>query len=79
MNCTNRTLAESFYSAPQVAEIMGLHLNTVLKSARTGEIPYAEKYLRSWRFNKTKLDEWLAKVSAGEESLTQHMDDVTKI
>jgi excisionase family DNA binding protein len=69
----HKTLTEAFYSAQDVAELMGVHLNTVKRCAATGEIPHAEKYLREWRFNKIKFDGWLKRVKSGEQSLTEHM------
>lgn len=48
---------DAFLSIPQVAEILGLHPESVRKLVRQGRIP-AFKVGRSWRFHREELDAW---------------------
>ena len=43
----------------EVASYIKLHPHTVSQKARKGEIP-GKKIGRSWRFQKTVIDEWLS-------------------
>ena len=53
--------AETAYlTVPQVAEILGLHPESVRKMIREGRLP-AFKAGRSWRFDPADLEEWRRK------------------
>ncbi len=45
--------------APEVAQLLRLHIKTVYKFAETGVIP-ATRIGRSWRFNRSDILEFMA-------------------
>lgn len=45
-------LEKLYYSIDEVAQILGIHSNTVRRLIRTGELP-AEKLGRQWRVSRT--------------------------
>lgn len=49
---------KEYLSVPEVAEMLGLHPESVRKLVRQGSLP-AFKAGRSWRFRRTQLQSWL--------------------
>ncbi len=45
--------------APEVADLLRLHIKTVYKLAEAGVIP-GKRVGRSWRFNRCEVLAWLA-------------------
>lgn len=50
----------------EVAKYLRLHRTTVYRLAREGVIP-GFKIGSQWRFNKTRVDQWMARQEAGLE------------
>ena len=50
----------------EVAKYLRLHRTTVYRLAREGVIP-GFKIGSQWRFNKTRVDQWMARQEAGFE------------
>jgi len=48
-----------FMTISEVADLLRLGKRTVYGLARTGQLPGAAKVGGQWRFNSTKLMEWL--------------------
>jgi len=54
----------TYLNAPQVAELLGLHLESVRKMARDGRLP-AFKAGRGWRFDRADLEAWKQRQQRG--------------
>ena len=52
----------------QAAQYLQVHIETLRRKARFGEIP-AAKVGRSWRFRKIDLDDWLTRGGMREGSV----------
>jgi excisionase family DNA binding protein len=51
----------------QVGQLLGLHVKTIQKLARRGELP-ALRIGRYWRYRASELERWLALQSSGQVS-----------
>tara|TARA_Y100000310_G_scaffold135896_1_gene134811 strand:- start:1166 stop:1411 length:246 start_codon:yes stop_codon:yes gene_type:complete len=69
---TQPTLNDAFYGVADVAVLIGSTYQMTVRYAKDGTVPFGEKYLGRWRFNKCKFDKWLATVSSGELGLNDH-------
>ncbi len=54
-------------TAKEAAKYLGLHLVTVYRLIKKGELPSC-RVGGQWRFKKDLLDEWIARKSDGRES-----------
>jgi excisionase family DNA binding protein len=52
------SLFEPLLDAKAVAQILGIHPQTVLRLARTGKLP-GLRYARHWRFRTTDIAKWI--------------------
>jgi excisionase family DNA binding protein len=56
----------SMMTVREVADYLRMHEMTIYRMARQGEIP-AYKVGNRWRFNKSRLQEWLGEHEVGRE------------
>jgi len=52
------TLVEPLLDSKTVASILGVHRQTVLRLARSGQLP-GIRYARQWRFRRRDIEAWI--------------------
>lgn len=69
------------YTAPEVADILGMNIETVYRRAALGKLPcfYVGEGRGSWRMSDAQLRDWIAeRTRANERAVTRLFGPKTK-
>ncbi|MGO9242861.1 MAG: helix-turn-helix domain-containing protein [Bryobacteraceae bacterium] len=53
-----RTVPPAFMTSKEVAHLVRMHRDTILRMAKQGRIPGAHKFGRHWRFSTGQILRW---------------------